>query len=299
MAMDKVSILIAARNEPYLQRTINSAFEKAEGEVEVIAVLDGYRPEIKDHKNLTLIYHPESIGQRPAINQAAALATGKYIFKVDAHCIFDEGYDVKLSADCDYDWTTVPTRHGVREDKWEKRSGRVNYMRMTSPSERGDFGLRAAAWYEYRERPCAKNVLDDIMILQGSGWFLHKKRFWELGGLDEKHGHWGAMGCEIACKTWLSGGRLVRNKKTWYAHWQRGRRHSLAGSTSRFYYLPRQVIRDAHEYAKSLWFLNRWPLQVRKFTWILDKFAPVPFWREGYPEIDDYIRKNTRKVRCA
>ena len=50
MANNKVSVLIAARNEPYLDRTIADAFNKAQGEVEVIAVLDGYRPDIPDYK---------------------------------------------------------------------------------------------------------------------------------------------------------------------------------------------------------------------------------------------------------
>lgn len=285
MANDKVSLLIAACNEPYLQRTITDAFDKAQGELEVIAVLDGYRAEIKEHKNQTIIYHPQNRGQRPAINHAARCATGKYIFKVDAHCIFDEGFDVKLAADCEYDWTTVPTRHGIVEDRWKRRGGVVNYMRMTSPSEPHDLGLRAKAWYEYRERPEAKEILSDIMILQGSGWFLHRDRFWELEGLDERHGHWGAMGCEIACKTWLSGGRLIRNKKTWFAHWQRGRRHSVSGSTSRFYYLPREVVRKAHEYAWDLWTNNKWHKQIREFKWILDKFQPLIGWLDDYPEL--------------
>jgi len=287
MANNKVSVLIAARNEPYLQRTITDAFDKAQGEVEVIAVLDGYRPSIEDHKNQILIYHSEFIGQRPAINQAAKLATGKYIFKVDAHCIFDEGYDVKLAVDSNYDWTIVPTRHGIKEDRWKKRRGSVNYMRMTSPSEPGDLGLRATVWPDYETRPCTINMLDDLMICQGSGWFMHRNRFLEIEGLDEKHGHWGAMGCEIACKSWLSGGRLVRNKKTWYAHWQRGRKHTKSDdvTTSRFYFLPRKVVKDAHRYARDLWLNNKWPLQKREFKWLLDKFAPVPGWQDGYPEL--------------
>lgn len=285
--MDKVSVLIAARNEPYLQRTITDAFDKAKGEIEVIAVLDGYRPDISGHRNQILIYHPENIGQRPAINQAAKLATGKYVFKVDAHCIFDEGYDVKLAEDCEYDWTAIPRRHGVIENDWKRRPGRIDYMRLTSPSEPGDLGLRAKAWTEYRKRPEAQGDITDVMTCQGSGWFQYKDRFWELGGLDERHGHWGALGCEVGCKAWLSGGRLIVNKKTWYAHWQRGRKHTKDATvtTSRFYHLPRQVVRDAHAYAKDLWFNNKWPLQKREFKWLLDKFAPVTGWQDGYPEL--------------
>lgn len=285
-----LSVIIPAKNEPYLDRTINDCLDKAEGEVEVIAVLDGYwpNPAIKDRKNVTLVHHTKDFGQRPAINEAARLARGKYLMKLDAHCIMDKGYDVKLAADCEYDWTVVPRRHGVIEDRWKRRPGRVDFMRMTSPSEEGDFGLRATAWTDYRKRPEAQGDITDLMICQGSGWFLHRERFWELGGLDEAHGHWGAMGCEVACKAWLSGGRLVRNKKTWYAHWQRGRKHAKGGgtkTTSRYYYLPRQVVKDAHNYAKDLWFNNKWPLQKRDFRWLLDKFAPIPKWQDGYPEI--------------
>ena len=287
MANNKVSVLIAARNEPYLQRTITDAFNKAQGEIEVIAVLDGYRPAIADHKNQILIFSYGWIGQRPAINQAAKLATGKYIFKVDAHCIFDKGFDVKLAADCEYDWTVIPRRHGVIEDVWKPRKTSIDYMRLTSPLQKGELGLRAKAWMDYKGRDNGK-LIDDVMTCQGSGWFQYRERFWELEGLDERHGHWGALGCEVGCKAWLSGGSLKVNKKTWYAHWQRGRRHSKGDdfvSTSRYYYLPRKVVKDAQRYAKDLWLNNKWPKQTREFRWLLDKFAPVPGWQDGYPEL--------------
>jgi len=274
MADNKVSVLIAARNEPYLQKTITDAFNKAKGEVEVIAVMDGYRPPIEDHKNQTIIYHPQWTGQRPAINQAAKLATGKYIFKVDAHCIFDKGYDFKLAADCEYDWTVIPRRHGVIEDGWKPRILNIDYMRLTSPLESNDLGLRAVAWNDYHSKN--GEMIDDVMTCQGSGWFLHKDRFWELDGLDEGHGHWGALGCEIGCKAWLSGGRLVVNKKTWYAHWQRGHKNAPYSITGR---------KEAQEYAKCLWLNNSWSRQTREFKWLLDKFAPIPGWQEEYPEL--------------
>ena len=284
-----LSVVIPAKNEPYLDRTIKDCFDKAKGEVEVIAVLDGYWPDppIQDRKGLTLIHHTEGIGQRPAINEGARIASGKYLMKLDAHCILDKGYDVKLAKDCEYEWTVIPRRHGIIEDKWKRRPGRVDFMRLTSPDEKGDLGLRAKAWPDYRKRPEAEGDVCDVMTCQGSGWFLHLDRYWELGGLDEGHGHWGAMGAEIGNKTWLSGGRLVVNKKVWYAHWQRGRKHTKGDdtkTTSRFYYLPRETVKIAHEYAKDLWFNNKWPLQKRKFEWLIEKFSPVPGWENGCPK---------------
>ncbi|MBN2591640.1 MAG: glycosyltransferase [Sedimentisphaerales bacterium] len=275
-----LSVVITALNEPYLQRTIDSVFDMAGGEVEVIAVLDGYRNEIRDHKNLTLIYHCKPHGQRHSINEAASLARGKYLMKLDAHCILGKGFDVILKKDCEPDWTVIPRRHGVIEDKWKRRPGKVDYMRLTCPDEPGDLGLRAKAWPEYRSR--GNGLIDDVMTCQGSGWFQYLDTFWRLGGLDEKHGHWGAMGCEIGNKTWLSGGRVVVNKNTWYAHWQRGRKHTKDDitTTSRFYHLPRKVVKDAHAYAKDLWLNNKWPLQKRDFNWLLKKFWPIPGWEK-------------------
>jgi glycosyltransferase involved in cell wall biosynthesis len=278
-----LSVIIPAKNEPYLDKTIDSCLGMAEGEVEVIAVLDGYWPEvpIRDRKGLTLVHHTEGIGQRPAINEAARLARGKFLMKLDAHCILDKGYDVKLTADCEYDWTVIPRRLGVIEDGWKPRKTNIDYMRLTSLEE--DMGLRAVKWDGHEHNG---ELIDDVMTCQGSGWFLHRDRFWELGGLDEAHGHWGAMGCEVGCKAWLSGGRLVVNKKTWYAHWQRGRKHSgnEIKKDNRHYHLPRETVRFAHRYAKDLWFNNKWPLQKHKFKWLIEKFAPVPGWENGCPE---------------
>lgn len=282
MANNKVSVLIAARSEPYLQETIDSCFDSAEGDVEVIAVLDGYWPEvpIKEHKGLILVHHPNPVGQRPGVNEAAKLATGKYIMKLDAHCILSKGYDVRLAADCKYDWTMIPRRYGVIEDEWVRRKrSKVDYMRLTCLTEPNDLGLRAVQWKHYESNG---KKIDDVMTCQGSGWFQHRDRFFEHGCLDEKHGQFGALGCEVGCKAWLSGGKLKVNKNVWYAHWQRGRRKlgdgRIVEDPRRLYAMPRRIVRIAHEYARALWLENKWPLQVRDFKWLVDKFSPVPGW---------------------
>ena len=40
-----LSVIIPARNEIYLQKTIDSVLSAAKGEIEVIAILDGYWPD--------------------------------------------------------------------------------------------------------------------------------------------------------------------------------------------------------------------------------------------------------------
>ena len=71
-----LSVIIPARNETYLQRTIDNILENADGEIEIIAVCDGYWPDppIKDHPFVNIIHHSEARGQRPSINEAARIA---------------------------------------------------------------------------------------------------------------------------------------------------------------------------------------------------------------------------------
>jgi len=71
--MNKVSIIIPARNEPHLQKTIDSLLDSAQGEIEIIGVLDGYWPEsiIRDDPKVILIHNSESKGMRSGINAGA------------------------------------------------------------------------------------------------------------------------------------------------------------------------------------------------------------------------------------
>jgi hypothetical protein len=113
--MAKVSILIPSRNEQFLPQTVDDIFAKAAGDIEVIAVLDGYWPDpiLRDRPNLVLIHRGQAQGMRPAINSAARIAKGDFFMKCDAHCMFAKGFDETLKADCDGDWVVVPRRYSL------------------------------------------------------------------------------------------------------------------------------------------------------------------------------------------
>jgi len=89
--VSKLSVVIPSRNEPYLARTIQSIFDNARGEIEVVVHLDGYWPadwqQTTDrYPNLHTIHSGESIGMRGGINKAVASARSrgaKYIAKFD------------------------------------------------------------------------------------------------------------------------------------------------------------------------------------------------------------------------
>jgi cephalosporin hydroxylase len=122
----------------------------------------------------------------------------------------------------------------------------------------------------------------------GPGWFMHKERFWELGGMDEGHGGWGQMGVEVACKAWLSGGALKVDKNTWFAHWFRG-----GGGSGFPYEISGRAVEKAREYSRDIWLNDKWDKQKRKFDWMIKKFNP-PGWTDIEDEVK-YYRHFTSK----
>ena len=220
--MDGLSVLIPSRNEDYLEQTIRNILQNARGEIEILVALDGWLPDpqIKIGDDRVVFYHePESIGQRQSINKLARVAKGKYVMKIDAHCAVDEGFDLKLAEDCEYDWTVIPRMYNLDIKTFKpKFHKRTDYMYM-QVREDGQFRAEYYRGKEYRKQHSKKALIDDTMCCMGPCFYMHKDRFWELGGCDEAHGGWGSQGIEVSCKAWLSGGSLKVNKKTWF--WSR------------------------------------------------------------------------------
>jgi glycosyltransferase involved in cell wall biosynthesis len=284
LVLDKVSVIIPSRNEFLLKRTIDSTLKASRGDIEIIAICDGYWPDpsIDDDDRVTLIHHSEPVGQRHGVNEAAEIAKGKFILKTDAHSIFDEGFDVKLAEDCEYDWTVIPRmynlhafdwvcgEHRFYQDKFSPKKDNVcpdcgkpltiEYIWKPRRHKRTDFmrfdrQLRVQYWSKYEKRPESKGDIVDVMNGQGACWFQHRDRFLELGGLDERHGSWGQVGVEVACKAWLSGGRQVVNKKTWFAHMFR-----TTGVFTFPYKIRGSEQEKARRYSRDLWTNDKWPL---------------------------------------
>lgn len=303
--MTDLSILIPARNEQFLARTIEDILQNTRGDTEIIAVLDGQwaDPGIPMNNRVNIIHHSESIGQRAATNEAARMSDSTYIMKVDAHCAFDEGFDVKLMEDCEYDWTVIPRMYNLHAFDWECQSCGHRVYQGPRPSVCGkckrdvgfemvivwrpkpspttdyarfDRDLRFRYWGKAKKRPSAKLEIDDVMSSIGAAWFMHRERYWDIGGVDEAHGSWGQMGTEIACKSWLSGGRQVVNKKTWFAHMFRTQK----GFGFPYPQSGNQINR-ARKYSKHLWWDSNWDKAIHPLSYIIDKFAPVPDWVPG------------------
>jgi len=269
-----VSVIIPARNEIYLEKTIRNVLENAEGEIEILAMLDGWLPEPRidiGDARVTFYHYPQSIGQRKCINEAAAKAKGKYIMKLDAHCAVDKGFDVKLAAECEPSWTVVPRMYNLDIETWQpKLHKRTDYMYITSPTDEKPFRAMYYTGKDYLRWHKKTELIDDTMCCMGPGWFMHKQRYWDLEGMDNKHGGWGQMGVELSLKAWLSGGSLKVNKNTWFAHWFRG-------DVGFPYQISGNDQERARRYSQDLWLNDKWPKATRKLQWVIDKFNP-PNW---------------------
>ena len=299
--MSDLSILIPARNEMFLAKTIENILANIEGNTEVIAVLDGAwaEPRIVDNPRVALLHYSQSIGQRAATNQAARLSRAKYLMKCDAHCAFDKGFDVKMMAEMHDDWTMAPLMKNLHAFDWVCPEGHRRYQGPSGPcKECGKETVRDILWQakpspnsvsycfdstphfqyfgEYAKRPEGKGDITETMSLQGSCWMLTRDKFWELNVCDENFGSWGSQGIEVAVKTWLSGGRVMVNKKTWYAHMFR----TQGGDFGFPYPISGKDQEKAKSFARDLFFNNKWEKQIRPLSWLIEKFWPVKGWME-------------------
>ena len=290
--MDKLSVIIPARNEVFLQKTIDSVLDAAVEDIEVLAVTDGYDPDppLREDPRVRRIHNPESIGQRQSINLAARLSTGKYIMKLDAHCMVAPGFDKILKEDCKPEWTMVPTMYVLDVVKWApKTNKKTEYMYVSGPDHMKDgksYGFRAMYYGKYAgavsRRPRNDKLIDETMCCMGPGWLMHKDRFWHQGGCDEGHGGWGQQGVEVGLKAWLSGGALMVNKKTWFAHWFRGGEQPMGLGKGFPYKITFREQEEARKYSKDLWLNNKWSKQTRTIEWLVEKFNP-PTWKVEKP----------------
>lgn len=305
MSAKDLSILIPARNEEFLSKTIEDILSNIKADTEVIAVLDGAwtNPPIKQHPRVIVVYLPESIGQRAATNLACRLSKAKYIMKVDAHCAFDKGFDKKMIEIMQDDWTAVPIMRNLHafdwlckcgfshyQDKgemcpqcgknmekkmiWEPRPGTRNWSYCFDSEPHFQY------FREYGKRPevIAQGDLTETMSLQGSAFMLTRDKYWELNICDENFGSWGSQGIEVAVKTWLSGGRVMVNHKTWYAHMFRTKAQNGFGFP---YQLSGKQVDGAKKRTRELFYDGKWDKAIHPLSWLIERFMPVPGWTKN------------------
>jgi len=157
---------------------------------------------------------------------------------------------------------------------WQRRKNRL------TQSWRFDANLQFNYWKGYMNRDDIEGDIFETMSCIGCCFFMERERFLALGGMDESHGSWGQYGTELACKAWLSGGKMMTTKNTWIAHMFRTDNFREDGKSAFPYPIRQKDINKARKYSQDYWKNNRMPGQKYKLSWLVDKFWPVPGWTE-------------------
>jgi glycosyltransferase involved in cell wall biosynthesis len=304
----RVSVIIPSRDERYLQATIDDVLAKAEGDVEVVVSLDGYWPAkvLRPDKRVTILHQGtvhNNKGMREAINSAVAISTGQYIMKLDEHCLMDQGYDRKLVAEhAEDNWVVIPRRYRLDPETWTVpkdpyRRPPIDYMYMAYPYERTNdwrCGLHGEEWRQrYHDR---KDIpIDETMAWQGSCYFISRNWWDHLGPLDSKNYGWFTHEPqEIGNKTWLGGGALMVNKNTWYAHWHKGNKGRGYNFSNHQYAMHKEENERGRRFCIDYWVNNRWEDRVHDWEWLIEKFWPIPGWKETWR--DDLITDREKEL---
>jgi len=289
--MAKLSVIIPARNELYLQKTVEDLLLKASGDVEVIVILDGYWPTQALPKDKRLIIvHRERRGMRASINSAVAIAKGEYIMKMDAHIMFQEGFDEVLKSNCDGDWVVIPRRYSLELETWgcKKDKRFIDYEYLGYPygdnkEVHGDkVGLHAVRWGARTEERLDIPI-DENMSFQGSCWFTTKEHFTKRIGTLQEEGYGTFIGepQEIGLKTWLGGGKVMTNKLTYYAHLWKGKPYREAFLKELGFPYTRvgaSELKAGNAFSVDYWINNRWKERIHDLSWLVERFWKVPSW---------------------
>ena len=221
----KLSVILPSYKDKYLIPTIQSLLDNSQlGEqLEVIAVLDGYwRADIPADPRVRVVHLGANRGMRGAINSGVAVARGEFIARSDEHIMFSPGYDKVLTDCCGPKDIVTGRRYFLNPETWSimEEKGYIDCEKLTI-QDVGN-GIRKFAGQNWKSR--AEKYKDEDIIeaqaMQGSFWVMPRKH-WEttIVELDTKgYGPLYGDSHEVVFKTWKVGGRLLYNKKMWYAH---------------------------------------------------------------------------------
>lgn len=134
---------------------------------------------------------------------------------------------------------------------------------------------------EYKHRPEVKEArktgFTETMSLQGSCFMLTRENYFKWQVSDEVAGSWGNQGLEVACATWLSGGRCLVNHATWYAHMFR----TQGGDFSFPYHIGGRTVQQTKNYVKDKFWAKKHPTQIYPVSWLVKRFWPVKGWTQA------------------
>lgn len=213
-----LSIIIPSYKDPLLHKTIDSLIENAEGEIEIIPVLDGYWPEspIKNDERVRILHLGKNRGMRGAINAGVLVSHGEFIMRMDEHQVVGPGYDKILTESCRPNWIVTPLRFFLDPVKWAVMDiAPIDICKLKISD-----GKFAGVEWKSKSEELKNEPIVETMAMQGSMWMMRRKWWDEVIGELQTEGYGPLIqdSHEMVFKTWKAGGKLMVNKNTWHAH---------------------------------------------------------------------------------
>lgn len=215
-----LSVIIPSYKDPYLQNTIDSILANAEGDIEIVVVLDGYWPTEFDWDDprIKIVHLGKNRGMRGAINAGVLASSGDVLMRTDEHCMFAKGFDRVITETIEDNWIVTPRRYFLDVEKWEVMDiPPIDFCKLVIRGNPPKFS--AEVWQE-RDEEMKDVLIGETMGMQGSCWFM-KRSWWDkvIGELQtEGYGPLYQDSHEMIFKTWKAGGKMMLNKGTWHAH---------------------------------------------------------------------------------
>jgi hypothetical protein len=156
---------------------------------------------------------------------------------------------VILLSQIEDNWIVTPRRYRLNPVKWQimNEHAPIDYEKLLI-IEKPD-GRRKFSGVEWRSRTKerAHITLDESMCLQGSCWVMARS-WWDkvIMRLDSfGYGTHYQDTTEMLFKTWNAGGKLMVNKRTWFAHKSR--------EFNRTHNYPGDLAQKSWTFALNLW----------------------------------------------
>lgn len=145
---------------------------------------------------------------------------------------------------------------------------------------KGKVGLHAWVW-DARIEERIDRLVDENMTFQGSCYFMAKEHFTKrLGNLqNDGYGTFIGEAQEIGLKTWLGGGKVMTNKKTWYAHLWKGEPYRRAYKEqfgTNYTRVSGSEFASGNAFCVDYWMNDKWPERKHDLIWLIDRFMPFP-----------------------
>lgn len=279
---NSLSVIIPSRNEKFLQKTILDVLQNSRGQIEIIAVLDGYEPpqeELVLDERVKYLRLPETtyLKKRHAINAAVQIAEGKYVMALDGHCLVAPGFDLVLERDYEEGTIEFLRRHRLDPIVWDlqpqcDKRPPIDYEYIMFP---GKFEYPAFHGFKWDKRTLEREniMIDEICEAQGSMWFMSKEFFKRMGFMQtEGYTGWGGEAEELIFSTYRAGGRALVNKNSYYAHLHKGK------VFGRMYFMDKRDLRKSYEYVYHYWAIENKDF----FISFINKFGPLPGWPKDW-----------------